>query len=123
MTQGDQTSARLGKVLLCDKSLGDEVRTDPGNCMNMMIIIIPKIMMIIIPNMMIIIIPKMMIIIIPKTMMIRIAKNYDHLLQNLPRAVTSTWRLSKQLPSTPLLGAFDNICFFFKRGLHQKDDG
>ena len=108
MTQGDQTSARLGEVLLCDKSLGDEVRTDSGNCINMMMIIIPK----------------MMIIIIPKTMMIRIAKNYDHLLQNLPRAVTSTWRLSKQLPSTPLLGAFDNIClFFFKRGLHQKDDG
>ena len=106
MTQGDQTSARLGEVLLCDKSLGDEVRTDSGNCINMMMIIIPK----------------MMIIIIPKTMMIRIAKNYDHLLQNLPRAVTSTWRLSKQLPSTPLLGAFDNICFL-ERGLHQKDDG
>ena len=119
MTQGDQTSARLGEVLLCDKSLGDEVRTDSGNCVNMMIIIIPKIMMIIIPNMMIIIIPKMMIIIIPKMMiiiipkmmMIRIDKSFDHLLQNLPRAVTSTWRLSKQLPSTPLLGAFDNICF------------
>ena len=99
MTQGDQTSARLGEVLLCDKSLGDEVRTDSGNCINMMMIIIPKMMM------------------------IRIDKSYDHLLQNLPRAVTSTWRLSKQLPSTPLLGAFDNICFFFKRGLHQKDDG
>ena len=99
MTQGDQTSARLGEVLLCDKSLGDEVRTDSGNCINMIMIIIPK----------------MMIIIIPKTMMIRIAKNYDHLLQNLPRAVTSTWRLSKQLPSTPLLGAFDNICFFQAR--------
>ena len=115
MTQGDQTSARLGEVLLCDKSLGDEVWTDSSNCMNMM--------MIIIPNMMRIIIPKMMIIIIPKMMMIRIDKSFDHLLQNLPRAVTSTWRLSKQLPSTPLLGAFDNICFFFKRGLHQKDDG
>ena len=91
MTQGDQTSARRGEVLLCDKSLGDEVRTDSGNCINMMIIIIPNMMM------------------------IRIAKNYDHLLQNLPRAVTSTWRLSKQLPSTPLLGAFDNICFFQAR--------
>ena len=104
MTQGDQTSARLGEVLLCDKSLGDEVRTDSGNCINMMMIIIPK----------------MMIIIIPKMMMIRIAKNYDHLLQNLPRAVTSTWRLSKQLPSTPLLGAFDNICFFFQARLASK---
>ena len=107
MTQGDQTSARLGEVLLCDKSLGDEVRTDSGNCINMMMIIIPKMMMIRIP--------KMMIIIIPKMMMIRIDKSFDHLLQNLPRAVTSTWRLSKQLPSTPLLGAFDNICFFQAR--------
>ena len=70
MTQGDQTSARLGEVLLCDKSLGDEVRTDSGNCINMM--------MIIIPNMMIIIIPKMMIIIIPKMMMIRIDKNRSY---------------------------------------------
>ena len=50
MTQGDQTSARLGEVLLCDKSLGDEVRTDSGNCINMMMIIIPKMMIIRIPK-------------------------------------------------------------------------